>query len=360
VNDASGTAHKFWQFNSSGLVTQHYTRALPGSDRPLQVDSTWTTDANGKPYIGVATTTYDVGKAYQVWKRTEQTLDAYGNLTQMKVFDWGNSSTARRVYTNTYLATSNYVNAYIRNRLLTTTYSENGGSAETMVSHEYDNYAAGCASGVGSCAITATSGARQKDSAFGTGYTLRGNITSSFVYGSGSWLSGNPTSWAWRLYDDTGKSITVAGLSTTMNWNSALGLTSASGPNGVSSGTVYDSYARPASKTSPTSAVTTFTYSGNVTTATTNSRWVKTTVDGFGRPRLTESGYSGTTVSVVENEYEPCACTPIGKLKRTTRPYAPGGTKYWTTYTYDAPGRTVSVVAPDGASTTAYVYEGIP
>jgi len=58
---------------------------------------------------------------------------------------------------------------------------------------------------------------------------------------------------------------------------------------------------------------------------------------------LTETGYSGTTVSVVENEYEPCACTPIGKL---------------TTYTYDALGRTVSVVAPDGASTTAYVYEG--
>jgi hypothetical protein len=55
-----------------------------------------------------------------------------------------------------------------------------------MVSHEYDYYAVGCASGVGRCAITATSGARQKDSAFGTGYTLRGNITSSFVYGSGS------------------------------------------------------------------------------------------------------------------------------------------------------------------------------
>jgi len=121
-------------------------------------------------------------------------------------------------------------------------------------------------------------------------------------------LSGNPTSWAWRLYDDTGnvvktkspqgivgtavedsgknfavpQSITVAGLSTTMNWNNALGLTSASGPNGVSSGTAYDSYARPSSKTSPTGTVTTFTYSGNVTTATTNGRWVRTTVDGLG------------------------------------------------------------------------------
>ncbi len=92
---------------------------------------------------------------------------------------------------------------------------------------------------------------------------------------------------------------------------------------------------------------------------TTNGRFVRTTVDGFGRPRLTESGYGTTVVSVVENEYQPCACTPIGKLYRTSRPYAPGAsTKYWTTYTYDALGRTVSVVAPDGASTTSYVYEG--
>ena len=184
---------------------------------------------------------------------------------------------------------------------------------------------------IGSCVITATSGARQKDAAFTTSNTLRGNLTSTYRYGSGSWLSGNPSTWAWRLYDDTGNvlktknpqgvigttvedssknfavpsSITVAGLSTTMNWNSALGLTSASRANGESSGTVYDSYARPSSTTSPTGQTTTFTYAGNVTTATTNGRFVRTTVDGFGRPLLTESGYGTTVVSVVENEYQP-------------------------------------------------------
>jgi hypothetical protein len=54
------------------------------------------------------------------------------------------------------------------------------------------------------------------------------------------------------------------------------------------------------------------------------------------------------TVSVVDNVYEPCACTPIGKLKKTSRPYAPGGTVYWTIHSYDSLGRTVSTVAPDG------------
>ena len=39
-------------------------------------------------------------------------------------------------------------------------------------------------------------------------------------------------------------------------------------------------------------------------------------------------------------------------------PYAPGGTEYWTTYTYDGLGRTLSVQKPDGASTTTYSYLG--
>ncbi len=131
------------------------------------------------------------------------------------------------------------------------------------------------------------------------------------------------------------------------------------GANGESSGTVYDSYARPASKTSPTGAVTTYAYTQNTVTATTNGRYVKTTFDGFGRTTFTETGYGTTAVSIVENQYEPCGCTPIGKLSRTSRPYAPGATtKYWTTYTYDQLGRTVSVVAPDAASTTSYLYQG--
>jgi YD repeat-containing protein len=45
-------------------------------------------------------------------------------------------------------------------------------------------------------------------------------------------------------------------------------------------------------------------------------------------------------------------------MKRVSRRYAPGGTVYWTIYNYDSQGRVLSVVAPDGASTTSYLYEG--
>jgi YD repeat-containing protein len=82
----------------------------------------------------------------------------------------------------------------------------------------------------------------------------------------------------------------------------------------------------------------------------------------LGRPIKVETGYSSTTVSIVDTEYDSCACTPLGKVKRVSQPYAPGGTPNWTTYTYDALGRTVSVTHPtvngQVSGTTTYLYEG--
>ncbi len=49
--------------------------------------------------------------------------------------------------------------------------------------------------------------------------------------------------------------------------------------------------------------------------------------------------------------------SPLGKLYRQSQPYAPGGSDAWTTYTYDASGRTLSVALPDN-STTSYQYQG--
>ena len=93
-------------------------------------------------------------------------------------------------------------------------------------------------------------------------------------------------------------------------------------------------------------------------TATTNGRWTKTTGDGLGRAIKVEQGHGSTTVSIVETEYAPCACSPLGKVQRVSMPYAPGQTPVWTTYTYDARGRTLSVTPPGNAGSTIYVYEG--
>jgi YD repeat-containing protein len=60
---------------------------------------------------------------------------------------------------------------------------------------------------------------------------------------------------------------------------------------------------------------------------------------------------------VVDTQYTPCNCTPLGKVWRVSQPHAPGAQNLkWTTYAYDAMGRTLTVTAPDN-SVTQYQYD---
>ncbi len=80
---------------------------------------------------------------------------------------------------------------------------------------------------------------------------------------------------------------------------------------------------------------------------------------GHGAPdynTLNSGGSDWAVKTVTETEYEPCACSPTGKIKRISLPHAPGGTPLWTTYTYDALGRTLSVALPNGSGVTTYEY----
>jgi len=144
----------------------------------------------------------------------------------------------------------------------------------------------------------------------------------------------------------------------------------------------YDAYARPAASTSPYGSATNVVYSnspatrvtttdtnttGTVNNYTYNKRWTRETLDGFGRTVKVETGYTsttgGSTSSPVisgqsETEYAPCGCTPMGKPKRTSQTHAPGATIYWTTYSYDALGRTVAVSQPNNLGQTTYAYSG--
>ena len=87
-----------------------------------------------------------------------------------------------------------------------------------------------------------------------------------------------------------------------------------------------------------------------------NGRWAQTYYDGLGRTVKVESGTGDLVKSIVKTEYGACACSPLGKVSRVSMPYAPGGTVYWTSYTYDELGRTVSVIQPNGTGTTTYGY----
>ena len=308
----------------------------------------------GRLYVQTVVSTLDPGKRYQKQSKTEQALDSYGNLLWRKDYDYGNLTTPARTYNYTYLGGSSYTSRYIFNRLASAAVTQ-GAQTPTLATTYYDG-----------SALTNRTGLLQHDSAsYGTGMLSRGNPTSVSRYGAPATT---------MQYDITGMGIqrglgsttlavTPAGNNavpgaitvnsnpnhtTTLQWSSFLGLTQQVGLNQATATTVYDQYARPASTTSPHGAVTTYAYTNSppTVTATVNGRWTRTTQDGLGRPVKVEAGHGSTTLSIVDTEYDACACSPLGKVKRVSPPYSPGGTVYWTTYLYE--GNTVKVADAAG------------
>ena len=306
-----------------------------------------------------------------------QSVDNYGNVTQVQNYDFGNLTTPARTYNYTYLNSSAYVNGYILNRMASSSVTI-GSTTTPLTTITYDLYGtssgghsypalASVASGLwqwGNPGSTNRGLPVQVISPSGTtyiAYDLSGNVVSTTVNGiQTSVATSSSTNYA------APSQITVGSLSTNMNWSSFLGPTSQSGPNGDTASASYDGYARPTGSTSPFGATTSITYnsppfsssSPATITTTTNGRWSRQTLDGLGHTILSETGDSTGTKSQAESVYAPCACSPALKLQKTAMPHAVGATPVWTQYTYDGIGRTVSVLAPDGSSTSTYSYQG--
>jgi len=252
------------------------------------------------------------------------------------------------------------------------------GNTATLVSNTYDNYT----SNNPLQAITGT--VNEHDASFSTAITSRGNVTSSSTPTTNTTntfditgtvtstvvngVTTNVTTGSTTNYAAPTQLMTtgVTNLTTTLSWTSFLGLHTASDPNTDTGSINYDPVtARPTSTTSPYGAVTNYTYNDSASPpnmrATTNNHWVETVMDGFGRTTQTITGYTlggtDTTVSTVDTQYAPCGCSPLGKMSKQSQPYGPTDMEMWTKYTYDASGRTLSVVLPDG-STTMYQYQG--
>ena len=261
--DPSGNGQKYWTFSTSGatmigLVTRYQGQQLPGPTTKTQSDFTWTQDSTGNNYIYQNYTTLDPGASYQALKATVQELDVYGNVTQVQNFDYGNLATAARTYNYSYLNSGAYTSQYIFNRLVSATVTPAGGSAITLASNQYDVWGGG---GLGSActqlAMTAAgTGVREWDSAYTTsvttrgdlacssatsGYTINnydasGNIVSTTVNGVTAQVSStSATNFA------VPSSFTVNSQTTSFSWNSFLGATSQTGPNGDTATTLYDS-----------------------------------------------------------------------------------------------------------------------
>jgi len=362
LDDPGGVGEKYWTFATSGLaeglVTQYQGRQLPGPVAKVQNDYTWAQDAVSNSYIASATTTADPGQSYAAAKMTTQTVDTYGNVTQVNTYDYGNLTTPIRTDNYTYLNTSGYTSLYIFNRLTSSPTTTIGYDQQTPADppsgyYEWDASVQNVSARGNPTTITSTAGTTtvRYDFAGGPSVTIVNGLTST---------SSNSTATNFAVPEQ----ITVGSLSTTMTYNSFLGLTNETGPNSSSVSLGYDVLARPNSSTSPFGATTTTTYSDTssppTATTTTNGRWTRTSMDGLGRTIKVETGYSSTTVSSAETQYDSCGCSPLGKMTGTTLPHAPGAAQIWTTYTYDGIGRTLTATTTgtETTSTTSYLYQG--
>jgi YD repeat-containing protein len=334
----------------------------------LHKDYTWST-GNGNVYVWKVVNTRNPG-ASPVQSASTQTLDENGNVTVSAVYDYGNLTTPAKTYSYTYLTDANYTNRYIWNRVAQVTTTPGG---IVLVTNTYDAY------GYQAWAMVSRTGAAQHDDTnYGTGMVYRGNVTSRSSLGGNANMSYESTGVVVSTDDGAGHVVNSApsadtsyslpgvltpgrngNLATTVTYAASWAVTSVTGPNGASGATTYDSYGRPKQTSIPDGAVTNYAYAyyqsagANQQTATlttgTASRWKRTTLDGFGRVTRVENGNGSTTVSQVDTQYAPCACSPLGKMSQVSMPYAQGGRPVWTTYGYDASGRTVSVTAPDGS-----------
>jgi YD repeat-containing protein len=84
---------------------------------------------------------------------------------------------------------------------------------------------------------------------------------------------------------------------------------------------------------------------------------------GLGRTIKEEVGVVGqsTAVTQVLTEYGPCACSPIGKVKRVSNPHAPTlpyANVLWTEFECDVLGRTTKVKHPGNTGISQTVYSG--
>ena len=123
VDDPDGQSEKAWAFDSTatdpgfGLVSymESRPRHYPNVAGEATSSPTWTLDAASNPYLSQVYAVTDAGNPTALAKKTLQTVDQYGNVTQMQTYGFGpvnRSLPLLRTYTNTYLGTSAYTSRY--------------------------------------------------------------------------------------------------------------------------------------------------------------------------------------------------------------------------------------------------------
>ena len=393
-------AAKVWTFTAAaapawqiGLLASFQKKQTLGASGSLENNNvTWAlTPTSNNPFVAGVVTQADGMQT----SKTTQNLDQYGNVKGNAIWDYPATNTlADRQYLYNYAheADGGYAYWYIRSAMTSKTVVDgNGQNAQDLSFISYD---AGCSSFNVSAPVD-VSHAALHDAANRNDHLA--NVSQVAIPGSGRTCNWYDAAGNVYITEGPGRPQQQVSYATDSNYSAPstirmnqdqqslssftytpwLGVSSYSGPNGSNGSFLYDNYAQPTRAILTTGAQVQLqnypgaTYPQYFPNSSNGYPWAqlsyvdghytRKTFDGLGRTIREERGPTGansvgTPTSVVDTQYGSCACSPTGKMIRQSQPYAPGGTVYWTTYTYDGMGRTVTVTGPDGSSQTKVTY----
>ena len=95
-------------------------------------------DTDGNLYVASATDTMDPGQTYAAAKKTDQTVDVYGNLTKQLQYNYGNLTTPARIYTYNYVNSSSYLSWHMTSLLSSATMANAQNNTVTLVTNTFD------------------------------------------------------------------------------------------------------------------------------------------------------------------------------------------------------------------------------
>ena len=319
-------------------------------------DYGWQITSYGSPYRASRMRTLDPGSASQKSSRWEMTQDDFHNPIEIREFGYRSAATPISVQTKTYLQTAEYVQQGIVD-LVSTVSMQRTGQTSTQ-RYAYDSKPVSSASGV----------SFHDAQAHGVSQQVRGNQTEIVTSGFTRQLGYDETGILNSIQDSRGYEASFAvapntngtehgavyvGGTLVSKVTFTYGITpvhTATSANGSVVTSKHDVFGRPVSATSSTGLTSSRTYTVSPTAVSINigQLLIRTTIDGFGRTVKVEKGSGSETNSIQLNEYNAAGGHPVGKLSRTSEPFAPGATPRWSHRVRDAAGRVTAHVLPDG------------
>jgi RHS repeat-associated protein len=386
ITDPAGTITTTYLF-ASGLV--NYFTVGNATTTLRQVGYQWLVSGYANPLVSSVMSTLN-DSLQRTWTIYQYTL--YGNVSQVLVYDYGSYwSDGPGVYgggggpllsktVNTFQTGSAYVSQHILDRA---TEVQAYNSMGTLISRTDYGYDGG--------SLQAQTGASQHDDTnYGTSFATRGNLTSVTNYPTPS----NPATAITRAlsYDMLGNLVTAAvdccnqeswtfaadnqyaypevltrgagspQFTTHWAYDFNTGLTnSQTDENGKVSSFHYDSMNRLTSVIRPDQVTISTQYDDSASQPSTQTtvpidagvnEIQTTTTDGLGR-LISQSASGGSLTSIVATQYD-----TLGRVSQASNPYASGGSPVWTTYTYDALSRPLTVTPPGSTGAYQYSYSG--